>query len=280
MLATERFEADARPFEDNRLDPILRRHPRMVARIDSDTMTDLQRDIDTFLIEFFRLNPTWATDIGAHAHDDSWPDMSEAGHRERLAFIDRWLGVFSARGDVEGDEAIDRALLIGELEAARFSEADLREETWNPLQYVYLLGGGLFSLLSREFAPLDVRLASVAGRLERLPQVVDAAKANLIGHAGQPVGRFQTETALRQLSGVEALIADALRTVETSSDPAVAALEGRLTVAAAGARNAMRAFETHLRDVVLPASYGEGRLGPELFGAKMRHTMRSETLTA
>ena len=38
----------------------------------------------------------------------------------------------------------------------------------------------------------------------------------------------------------------------------------------------MAAFETHLRDVVLPASEGEGRLGAVLFAEKMRHTMRSD----
>lgn len=41
----------------------------------------------------------------------------------------------------------------------------------------------------------------------------------------------------------------------------------------------MSSFEAHLRDVVLPASEGDGRLGRELFAAKMRHTMRSEALT-
>ena len=134
-------------------------------------------------------------------------------------------------------------------------------------------------MLARDFAPLDVRLASVAGRLERLPEVVDAAKAALVGHAGRPVGRFQTETALKQLPGIEELVADALRSAEGSSDPGVTANGPRLTAAAATARAAIAAFETHLRDVVLPASDGEGRLGPELFAAKMRHTMRSEALT-
>jgi uncharacterized protein (DUF885 family) len=242
-------------------------------------MSDLKLDIDQFLTEFFRINPTWATGIGAHEHDDRWPDLSETGRAERLAFIDRWLGVFGAMGDLEGDDAIDRDLLIGELEAARFSETELREETWNPLDWIYLLGGGLFSLLAREFAPLDVRLASVAGRLERLPEVIEAAKANLVGHAGRPVGRFQTETALKQLSGVDELIADALRSVDGSSDPSVVGVGPRVIAAAERARAAMRDFEVHLRDVVLPASDGEGRLGPELFAAKMRHTMRSEALT-
>jgi len=242
-------------------------------------MTDLKRLIDEFLAEFFRLNPTWATEIGAHAHDDRWPDLTERGRADRLAFIERWLAAFGAMSELEDDDAIDRDLLIGELEAARFSETDLREETWNPLDWIYLLGGGLFSLLAREFAPLDVRLASVAGRLERLPEVVDAGRASLVGHAGRPVARFQTETAIKQLSGVDELIGDALRTVDGSSQPAVAAVGPRLTAAATTARAAMAEFETHLRDVVLPASEGEGRLGPELFAAKMRHTMRSEALT-
>src|SRR5207244_2209193 len=45
---------------------------------------------------------------------------------------------------------------------------------------------------------------------------------------------------------------------------------------AAEARAALARFETHLRDVVLPASAGEGRLGPELFAQKLRHTLMSD----
>jgi len=243
-------------------------------------MPDLARRIDAFLAEFFRLNPTWATDIGAHDHDDRWPDLTEAGRAERLAFMERWLREFQAITGLTSDESIDRDLLIGELEAARFSEMELREETWNPLDWIYLLGDGLFSLLAREFAPLETRLASVAGRLEGLPAVVEAAKVRLIGFKGRPVGRFQTETALRQLPGVEELIADALAAADTAKDnPGVVALTPRLAEAADTARRAMTAFEAHLREVVLPVSDGDGRLGPELFAARMRHTMRSDALT-
>lgn len=182
--------------------------------------------------------------------------------------------------ELAGDDAIDRDLLVGELEAARFSGTELREETWNPLDWIYLLGGGLFPLLAREFAPLPVRLASVAGRLEGLPAVVDAGKSSLVGLAGRPVGRFQTETALKQIPGIDELIGDALRATEgAADDPAIAGLRSRLVAGAETARRALADFEAHLREVVLPASEGEGRLGPELFAAKMRHTMRSEGLT-
>ncbi len=57
------------------------------------------------------------------------------------------------------------------------------------------------------------------------------------------------------------------------------ALQPRLEAAATTARAALEAFTTHLRDVVLPASEGDGRLGAERFARKMRHTMRSDELT-
>ena len=89
--------------------------------------------------------------------------------------------------DLDADEAIDRDLLIGELEAARFAETELREDAWNPLDWVYLLGDGLFTLHGREFAPLADRLASTAGRLERLPAVLDAAPRD--ARRATPAGR-------------------------------------------------------------------------------------------
>src|SRR4051812_35435268 len=123
-------------------------------------MSDFPSRVEAFLDEFFRLNPTFATTIGEHAHDDRWPDLSAAGRAARLAFGDRWLAEFAAMDGLSVDEAIGRDLLVGELEAARFDEIELREDAWNPLAWVYLLGDGLFTLNAREFAPLADRLAS------------------------------------------------------------------------------------------------------------------------
>jgi uncharacterized protein (DUF885 family) len=244
-------------------------------------MSDFSDRIDTFLAEYFRLNPTFATGIGEHAHDGRWPDLGQTGRDERAAFTERWLDELAAMDGLEPDEAIDRDLVIGELEAARFAETVLCEDAWNPLEWVYLIGDGLFNLQAREFAPLAERLTSTASRLERLPALLETARDRLIGVDGRPVGRFQTETALRHLAGIEALIADALAAAGSAApgDPAVEADTVRLGQAADPARAALAAFEAHLRDVVLPASDGEGRLGRELFADKMRHTMRSGTLT-
>ena len=244
-------------------------------------MTDFKGRLPAFLAETFRLNPTFATTIGEHAHDARWPDLTAAGRAERLAATDRWLAEFRAMTDLAPDDEIDRDLLIGELEAARFADTELREDAWNPLEWVYLVGDGLFTLSAREFAPLADRLASTAGRLEGLPAVLEAARETLVGHGGRPVGRFQTEKALQQLAGIDALIDDAVAaaTGAAAADERVAILVPRLSAAADTARAAVAAFGSHLRDAVLPSSEGEGRLGATLFAAKMRHTMRSETLT-
>ena len=86
---------------------------------------------------------------------------------------------------------------------------------------------------------------------------------------------------MKQLAGIGELIDDALTGAEeaSSTDAAVAAVQPRLIATATTARDAVAAFETHLREVVLPASEGEGRLGRDTFATKMRHTMRSGTLT-
>jgi uncharacterized protein (DUF885 family) len=246
------------------------------------TVSDVGARIDAFLAEFFRLHPLHATAAGMHEHDGRWPDMTEAGRAERVEFYDRWreeLAAYDA-ADLTVDEAVDRDLLLGELEAARWSETELREDRWSPLDWVYFLGDGLFPLIAREFAPLADRLESFALRLERLPAVLDAARDALVGTADRPVARFHTEKALSQWSGIADLVDDAVAQGDAASaDPAVAAVLPRLRATAEIARASLGEFETHLRDAVLPAAEGEGRLGPQLFAAKMRQTMRSDALT-
>jgi len=244
-------------------------------------VTQFRPRVDAFLAEFLALHPTAATAIGEHAYDDRWPDMTAGGRAERLAFGERWLAELGGFVDLAQDDTIDRDLLVLELEAALFSDTELREEAWNPLEWIYLLGGGLFPLVAREFAPLANRLASMAGRLERIDAVVDAAEAELVGHDGRPVARFHTEKAIEQLPGIMELADEAIATGEAAAaaDPSVAEVLPRLRSAAARARSAMARFEGHLREVVLPASDGEGRLGAALFEEKMRRTMRSDELT-
>ena len=52
-----------------------------------------------FFADFFRLYPVNATEAGNHEHDDRWPDLTDEGARERLA----WLAMIAER--LEGSRA-------------------------------------------------------------------------------------------------------------------------------------------------------------------------------
>jgi uncharacterized protein (DUF885 family) len=235
--------------------------------------------VDAFLYEFFHLYPVAATATGMHAVDGEWPDLGRAGREARLAFTDRWE--VELRGFADGgltlDERIDRDLLRSELAALCFDETELREDAWDALGYVYLLGGGIFPLLAREFAPLAARLASVASRLEGMPAVLVAARSELGSLAVRPPSRLHTEMAIKQLPGIAALVEDAVAQADAAADqPGVAEILPRLRAAATKGVMAIGEFEAFLRDDLLSRSSGDGRLGPELFARKLRHTFRSD----
>ena len=67
------------------------------------------------------------------------------------------------------DQRIDRLILLDEIDKVVFGDEVLRDEAWDPLSLVYLMGSGLFGLLSREYAPWPERGASLLARLRGLP---------------------------------------------------------------------------------------------------------------
>src|SRR5689334_25087822 len=81
-----------------------------------------------FFDAFVELEPIAATAIGDHRHDGRWPDLSESGRHARLAFADAWIATFGALdpSELSRDEAIDRDIVVGELESARFRSEERR----------------------------------------------------------------------------------------------------------------------------------------------------------
>jgi Bacterial protein of unknown function (DUF885) len=157
------------------------------------------------LDDLFEAQPTWATQVGFHAYDDRWPDMTQAGHAARLVLSGQHRRQFEAlrEDELTVDERIDRGLVLETLDALDFDEGTLREANWDPLTIVRIAGGGLFSLLAREFAPWEHRGAAFVGRLKGLPKMLDDAADELKGTADRPVSALHTQVALAQLGGVD-----------------------------------------------------------------------------
>lgn len=242
-------------------------------------MTTFDELVRGLFADLFRASPVLATWIGDHDHDGRWPDRTEAGSHVLVSLLDRWTEAFEALPEesLTPDQAVDRDIVLAELAAMRFAETELREEDWDPLAWVYLLGDGIHLLLAREFAPLGVRLASAAERIEGVPAVLAAARARLVGTPERPVSRLHVEVALDQLPGISELCRDALvAAADADEEGELAPVRVRLEPAVAAAEAALDAFAAHLRDAVLPVAAGEGRIGEPLFAAKLRHTLQVE----
>ncbi len=231
---------------------------------------------DAFFADYFRHYPVHATNAGNHEHDHRWPDLGDAGTRERLAWLADARAALEAADGLPREEEIDRRVLLAEIDAMRFDEEDLDEASWNPIVYSYLLGGGLFALVSREFAPLTDRLASAAGRMEGIPAVLDAARANLSSGRGRAVSGFHVEKGIATMPGVSDLCRIA---VEMAAD-VDASLRDRVTAAARPAIDAVDAFIAWMRDHLLPTAEGDFRLGRDLYDRKFKHHLKGTVTPA
>jgi uncharacterized protein (DUF885 family) len=235
---------------------------------------DFSTTVDGLLNEYFRLQPTEATDLGEHAYDHHWPDLTDEGHAAWSAWLREAEGRVQAiePGALSADEAIDRRILLENLAAMRFFADELREPEWNPMTYVYHFGSALFTMLAREYAPINERLRALASRMRGLPVALDGARAALEKEGGRPVSRFHAEKAVERMAGVADLAGLAVLEAEALGDAAILA-EVQLT--AGIATSAIEEWTKWLRDELLPTVDGDFRLGPELYAAKFRHSLKT-----
>lgn len=222
---------------------------------------------ETYVEELLAMRPEWATLLGDHRYDHRLDDYSMEGADRDLAFQRRSLRKLETMSPARLGEVnrVDYRILKANIQSMIFRLEDLREYKWNPM--VYNVGSAVYSLVAREFAPLPQRMASLQKRLEAVPAVVMAARANL-----RNPPRIHTETAIQQNRGTLRLVAEGLQPyLDRIPNLEESFLQAR--------RKAVEALEEHgrwLEEELLPRAQGDFRLGERLFRAKLRHTLESE----
>jgi uncharacterized protein (DUF885 family) len=220
-----------------------------------------------YLEEFLQNNPEWATDLGDHRFDDRLGDYSQVGIEASLEMEHRYLAMLEALDPsrLSPVNATDFAILKNRIEESIFATEELREHEWNPL--VYNVGGSIYGLLSRDFAPEAERLRNVAGRLRQVPAVLAAARDNL-----QNPPQVHTETAIVQNPGTISLIRDQLE----DRLAAYSELKAEMQSVRDSAIAALEEYGEWLETDLLPRSDGDFRLGAEKFRRKLAFTLHSD----
>ena len=152
----------------------------LAASAHANTAADeaFQNLADKYLSDLTNFSPVYATMIGDHSADGELDQVDAAGRTKSLDLLRKYQSALEAIGRDELSRAnqVDAELLLHEIESSIWSTEVLQEWAWNPLYYINISGGSIYSLLSRDFAPLEERLMSAASRLEQLPRFLEQAR--------------------------------------------------------------------------------------------------------
>jgi uncharacterized protein (DUF885 family) len=231
---------------------------------------DMDKKLNNYFHDYletqFRHQPLEATQLGDHRFDSLLDDLS----REALA----------ARRvrDVEALEAlprrIDHAQLSrnGQIDYEIFRH-DLTRSIWraenlhpfedDPRVYGSYLSDSVYHLLTQSTLPKETNIANCLARMEQIPRVVAAAKANL----RQPA-RPLLETAIRQNQGSIAFYEKDIFEF-AGKTPRLASLK----VSAQRVAACLKEYQGFLEKDLLPRATGDWRLGRDKFCRKFELDM-------
>jgi uncharacterized protein (DUF885 family) len=237
----------------------------------SATDEAFQNIADEYIADLTNFSPVYATMIGDHSADGELDAVDAAAREEGLALLREYKAAIEALdfGKLSRANQVDADLLLHDIESNLWSTEVLQEWAWNPLYYVNYSGGAIYSLLSRDYAPIEQRLMAAASRLEQIPRFLEQARGELVP---ERVPQIHAETAVSQNAGLNSII-------DLMIVPEMGALneeqQVRLNAAIESARNAIADHQTWLEEQLLPNANGDFRIGAELYDKKLAFALNS-----
>ena len=237
----------------------------------SATDEAFQNIADEYIADLTNFSPVYATMIGDHSADGELDDVDAAAREEGLVLLREYKAAIEALdfGKLSRANQVDADLLLHNIESSIWSTEVLQEWAWNPLYYVNYSGGAIYSLLSRDYAPIDQRLMAAAARLEQIPRFLEQARGELVP---ERVPQIHAETAVSQNAGLNSII-------DLMIVPEMGALneeqQARLEAAIESAKNAIADHQTWLEEELLPNAKGDFRIGADLYDKKLAFALNS-----
>ncbi len=214
-------------------------------------------------------HPEQATELGDHRIDGQLTDYSAEARAKELEtqkeFRDKLNAVDGSQ--LTGANNVDFRILKENVDYEIFQAEELKEPEWNPLVYMQGLANSLYLLVARDFAPPEKRIPNLRQRMEKIPRVIEQAKANL-----QHPPHVHTETAIEQAQGAIGLVREGLSPLldqvpQMKKD--IASLQEKTA-------EALEDYKKWLQEDLLKRSDGDFRLGPDKFRKKLRFALASD----
>lgn len=224
-----------------------------------------------YLDEFPALEPVGATSLGDHRFDHLLNQVNSEARAEVVTFNKKYLTELGSipKEKLSRAHQVDAALLDNRLRSGIWRIEELQEWSWNPLRYTGLAGGAIYSLMAREFAPVEERLMNVADRLEQFPRMYAQIRETIIP---ERVPKIHAETAVKQNKGVLSIL-DNL--VVPQKNKLKKRHRKQLNKAIETARKENAKHQKWLEEEVLPKANGNFRIGPKLYDRKLAFTLQT-----
>lgn len=209
--------------------------------------------------------PVAATQMGLHDWDDKLGYLCLESIAQDLKKIKEFYKEIKGIdvSDFNKDAKIDHTLFCHILKSIIKDTEKDRDHHRNPNLYLNTILGGIMTLIMKDFAPLPVRLKSMLGRLEDIPEVIKQARSNLRTEEIPPVW---IDVALQQLSMASGLFEGLLPQIAVN----VPDLEEEINKASKKAVKLLQEFAKYLEKEIKPRANGNFAVGEDRFNELLK----------
>ena len=220
---------------------------------------------DGFVQSYFAAQPFFAAQQGKHEYDGKLPDVSAHGIKREIARLHDERDQLNAvdPSQLEPQERFDRAYLLNVADRDLFYLERTHFPFTNPYWYLGDIDPDMY--LSRNYAPLDVRMKAYIKYARGIPKIASDIQDNLKG----PLPKSYVELGISVFGGfVDFYKKDVAAVFASVNDPA---LQKDLTDADANASNAMANLTTYLTGLRKTAT-DNFALGKDVYAQMVKDT--------
>ena len=240
-----------------------------VAKAPADMDTRFNAYKESFILELWKIYPTWASSVGYHKYDNMLVVPDEQSRAHEMDFCNNNLAILKGfkLNDLADVNKTDYHLIENQLQYTIWTIKAQKTYEWDPSSYN--VSSSFADMLGNDYEPLEARLHNFARKMEMIPAYYEAAKKNIKNPTKE-----HTYLAIEQNMGGISVFTTELDNAIAKAPKLDQADRAKLRVTAERAVAAITGYAAWLRS--LPNEHPRDfRLGKDLYEQKFNYEMQS-----